>query len=292
MRGKGNSGFTLIEVAIVMVILALLSGGILVGKLLIHTAELRATTRQLDMMNAAYSTFRLKFSCIPGDCPNATAFGFQPGFAIDFAQNIPDPGVLNALSPVSNAHAFSMVSLIVVTNINGDDNRRLDNATYENFISVALLNQASMLQGYDLKVRVPIKLSTALGVTFTGQYKQAFWQPYYLTPGTNSLISQAGHYFFALATAFPTISTGTFLTEDAHSMDIKIDDGMPITGNMRASTSQFGDNTQGPQYLAGRDTGPNACLEADSSGGVTTSVRYNLSNITVRCALLVKAQGI
>jgi prepilin-type N-terminal cleavage/methylation domain-containing protein len=75
---KDNSGFTLIELSIVLVIIGLIIGGILVGQDLIKSAEIRATITQLEKYNTAANTFRVKYGYLPGDipAPYATQFGF------------------------------------------------------------------------------------------------------------------------------------------------------------------------------------------------------------------------
>lgn len=67
-------GFTLIELSIVLVIVGLLAGGVLVGRDLIHQAELRGDVGALDKINAGVMTFRNKYNCMPGDCFNAANF--------------------------------------------------------------------------------------------------------------------------------------------------------------------------------------------------------------------------
>jgi prepilin-type N-terminal cleavage/methylation domain-containing protein len=71
-----SSGFTLIELSMVLVIIGLIVGGVLVGQDLIKTSEIRATIGQLEKYNTAVNTFRSKYAGIPGDLPNAAAFGF------------------------------------------------------------------------------------------------------------------------------------------------------------------------------------------------------------------------
>lgn len=69
-----NSGFTLVELSIVLIIIGLLIGGILVGKDLIRVAELRGFISQVDKIKTAIQTFRLKYNCLPGDCLTATSY--------------------------------------------------------------------------------------------------------------------------------------------------------------------------------------------------------------------------
>lgn len=69
-----ESGFTLVELAIVLVIIGLIIGGVLVGQDLIKAAEIRSTVSQLEQYNAAVNTFRSKYNAIPGDIRNAEDF--------------------------------------------------------------------------------------------------------------------------------------------------------------------------------------------------------------------------
>jgi prepilin-type N-terminal cleavage/methylation domain-containing protein len=72
-----RQGFTLIEMAVVLVIIGLIVGGILVGQDLIRAAGVRATISQIEKYNTAANTFREKTGYLPGDIPNpyATQFG-------------------------------------------------------------------------------------------------------------------------------------------------------------------------------------------------------------------------
>lgn len=67
-----ESGFTLIELSIALVIIGLIVGGVLVGRDLIKAAQIRSQISQLQQVNASVNTFRLKYNCLPGDCRNAT----------------------------------------------------------------------------------------------------------------------------------------------------------------------------------------------------------------------------
>lgn len=75
---RQNSGFTLIELSIVLVIIGLIVGGILVGRDLINAAATRAQLSQIQSYQAAVNTFRGKYGYLPGDIkgPDATQFGF------------------------------------------------------------------------------------------------------------------------------------------------------------------------------------------------------------------------
>jgi prepilin-type N-terminal cleavage/methylation domain-containing protein len=74
-----SQGFTLVELSIVLVIIGLLAGGIMVGRDLIHAAELRAIISEVDKFKTAVNTFRVKYDCIPGDCTHATDYWLADG---------------------------------------------------------------------------------------------------------------------------------------------------------------------------------------------------------------------
>ncbi len=69
-----TSGFSLVELSIVLVILGLLTGGILTGQNLIRAAELRSITTEFTAFQTAVNTFRDKYFALPGDMTNAQDF--------------------------------------------------------------------------------------------------------------------------------------------------------------------------------------------------------------------------
>jgi prepilin-type N-terminal cleavage/methylation domain-containing protein len=72
MRNMKQSGFTLIEIAIVLVIIGLLLGGVLKGQELITSARVRNLISQQDGVKAAYFGFLDRYRALPGDYNNAT----------------------------------------------------------------------------------------------------------------------------------------------------------------------------------------------------------------------------
>ena len=79
---KRQSGFTLIEIAIVLVIIGLLLGGVLKGQELITGARVRNLIQQQDGIKAAYFGFLDRYRALPGDFATATtaiAAGVQNG---------------------------------------------------------------------------------------------------------------------------------------------------------------------------------------------------------------------
>jgi prepilin-type N-terminal cleavage/methylation domain-containing protein len=74
-----QSGFSLVELSIVLVILGLLAGGIMAGQSLIRASELRAVTTEFNDFQVAVSQFEDKYLALPGDMSNATTYwGVDP----------------------------------------------------------------------------------------------------------------------------------------------------------------------------------------------------------------------
>lgn len=69
---RQQQGFTLIEIAIVLVIIGLLLGGILKGQELITNARVRNLIAQQDGVKAAFFAFQDRFRALPGDYNQAT----------------------------------------------------------------------------------------------------------------------------------------------------------------------------------------------------------------------------
>lgn len=68
MRYHNNqSGFTLVEIAIVMVIIGLLLGGALKGQAMIANAKVKSFSREIKEIQAAYYSFQDIYRAMPGD---------------------------------------------------------------------------------------------------------------------------------------------------------------------------------------------------------------------------------
>jgi prepilin-type N-terminal cleavage/methylation domain-containing protein len=82
-----QAGFTLVEIAIVLVIIGLLIGGVLKGQELIYNQKVKSTYDSFRQYTAAMYGYQDRFRALPGDDANATTHGFivQAG----------DPGIVN-----------------------------------------------------------------------------------------------------------------------------------------------------------------------------------------------------
>jgi prepilin-type N-terminal cleavage/methylation domain-containing protein len=68
-----SSGFTLIELSIVLLVIGLITGGVIAGQSMIRSAQLRNTMGQITQYTQAVANFSDKYKALPGDFPKAEA---------------------------------------------------------------------------------------------------------------------------------------------------------------------------------------------------------------------------
>ncbi len=71
---KKASGFTLVELSIVLVIISLITGGIVSGREMIHTARLNSVMNDYIKYETANNMFQAKYDALPGDFDEASDY--------------------------------------------------------------------------------------------------------------------------------------------------------------------------------------------------------------------------
>ena len=72
-RNSTEAGFTLVEIAIVLVIIGLLLGGILKGQEMITQAKIKNAINDFNGIAVAVTSYQDRYRFLPGDDPGATA---------------------------------------------------------------------------------------------------------------------------------------------------------------------------------------------------------------------------
>ena len=193
MVNKKQSGFTLVEIAIVLVIIGLLLGGILKGQELINSARVRNMADQNSGIQAAYFGFIDRYRQVPGDWA-----------ALPAAQAIGDATVT----------------------LGGNGNGRIDNTLAEAAAVFSQLSKSNFLGGGF----TPATLATA--PANEGDYIANIASPVNAFNGPLILTRNAG-YSGTTSTRLNLHMGTNVPVSIARELDIKVDDGLPNTGVLR-----------------------------------------------------------
>jgi prepilin-type N-terminal cleavage/methylation domain-containing protein len=235
----GKHGFTLLEMSIVLLIIALIAGGVLAGKSLIGAANLRAIMGEYDRHVKSIKEFQDKYNALPGDMVNATTYW---GTA--------------AACPI----AYTTVIPTDTTTCNGDGNGQvaycIDSLTSctvglvrETWLMWQHLSNAGLTEGrYTGAPGSAIVEERALiGVNAPASARRpgGWSMVYMLNPADFFALGsdmglpgdQYGHillYGGDLGTLGAFTTQPVLYVSEAHELDLKMDDGLPESGTMRA----------------------------------------------------------
>ena len=207
---SSEKGFTLVELAIVMIIIGLLIGGILKGQELIANAALTSTVTQIKAVDGAASTFKDMYNAFPGDTLNANAR--IPNCAA--APCLPGSGTEgNGTLETAPDTAQGAEELAFWSQLGAADVLAINN------VAAGIQNLESNIDGTFFTVGY----STGAAADFLGSAPTAF---------------RGGHYLLLSAsngTAAYAAGNEGLTPNEAARIDTKSDDGAPHTGSIRAS---------------------------------------------------------
>jgi hypothetical protein len=194
MRTNSKSGFTIIEISMIILAMSLLIGGIFMGRALVDAAKLREVIQKLNKFEVGRASFKQKFSCTPGDCRNAADFGLGTngdgdGYVTDMKTNkgsLPRKEILEYWVHLDNAGLL------------GEDYSRtpLTGPRLQNGGPATGMHDAHFSIGYE---RSPIKQYYFIGVNASSK------------PAYRNIDRR-------------------FIPREIESIDKKIDDGAPLDG--------------------------------------------------------------
>jgi prepilin-type N-terminal cleavage/methylation domain-containing protein len=250
-KKKAEQGFTLVELAIVLVIIGLIIGGVLVGQDMIKSAEIRSTIKQWEQYNSAVNTFRDKYRYIPGDINGTRAVEFGLTTRTGAAGKGDGNGLLQACAATTAAGLL---------------------AGCETTMFWRDLNETNMMDGYFRSA------TDALAAWTTVQIPVVFPETKIGRGNYWTVFSAEGKNWYEIANITDVTVLGVYtLTPalspfEAYNIDRKTDDNRPLYGGVRAMTSLSVLNSIA---VAGTAVGGVTCVEAGATYNQTTEALAN-----------------
>jgi prepilin-type N-terminal cleavage/methylation domain-containing protein len=267
MNAIKKQGFTLLEMSIVLLIIALVAGGVVYGRSLIRASELRAVVQEYDLYTRVVKEFQDKYLQLPGDMTNATTlWGSDNNGGVN-------PCPYNAY--------LAAIPTSTRNTCDGNGDGKIGNCA--NDLSGAACTTTNVNEVW--RVWQHLKNAGLIEGSYTGRTGGTSSDTQ-ATPGLNvpaSKLRPAGWtllYYLNTTTAPPPpwlgadhyghvfllgggqgSYSGKFTTQpvipvlDAYGLDLKIDDGNPLSGFVRAWVNY---------WLPTSDNGPTAGASASS----------------------------
>lgn len=267
MKRHPLSGFTLIELSIVLVIIGLIVGGVLTGRALIRTTELQSILTDKQKYVTAVNTFRGKYNAIPGDMTNATSFwGTDP-------DGCPGTPLQVRKQATCNGNGNFLIE--------GDGVGSGNSANTEHYRAWQQLANAGLIDGfftgetgpYSYGNDVPGLNVPAGKIPGTG-FDWVQYTPLAQNPAATWGAQQNAQYllFGGGSDLVWDVAAPALTPEDAFQVDKKADDGMPKSGTILAS-SGFGS------------------LGSNCATVYQTPIVYDTTTKTVYCTLVFEVKS-
>jgi prepilin-type N-terminal cleavage/methylation domain-containing protein len=257
-----KAAFTLVEMAAVLVIIALLTGGVLTGQHLLKSAKLRDVQTSVEQYRKAIQQFNEIYGALPGDMANATTIWGARDGGDGLGVDCTDVASTDALTCNGNGDGYLGVT-------------GCSCMAYESFRAWQHMKNADLIKGIFSGART----TTA--------------NPYYTTVGVNSPLSSLGnnigynvryeqgtnmftgtfpyHYILLGANTTNDYNDAVALgTSDAHNIDRKIDDGLPGQGTVVTYTNAAHSNC------------------ASTSVAATAAYQLSVDNATKACIMMFR----
>lgn len=252
-----KNGFTLLELSLSLIIVALLIAAISGGVNLIKIAEYKSVIQELQTMQTAYKAFQGRYHNIPGDFDGATA-----------------------IWPAINCEVT-----VDACNGNGDGViETSDDANDEAKAALKHLSLAGMVAAYI----EPIDVSSGAGMVINSSAveSKAGFGGLYLVGGKyidKSIAISVGNPLDANNAVFiggefrgDNLVTATFTPAEAFAIDEKMDDGTAYgQNNLGASTGKF-------RAVEGKNTPNNACRKP---APLSASLAYQMAEPSPVCII-------
>ncbi len=269
-----RNAYTLVELAIVLVVVGFVVGAVLIGHDLLRSSQTRSALAQIERYQHAVSVFRAKYNALPGDMNASLArtYGFAPRGA--YAGEGDGDGVIEGVhadAARSNCgvceSAGETVLFWVDLSASSDIN---ENLIGKNFVAATAANVPDKIAPAELEHYFPV---ARLG---SKNYFYVYSKDRVNYFGLSAIGTVQAD---GVMRSIPMISA-----EQAYSIDRKIDDGYPQSGEV---TAQYVNGGQviwaGPADTSAATPAVSGCYDNNNEAGAPQ--HYSVSANGDNCAL-------
>ena len=262
-----NKGFTLVELAIVLVIVGLLVGGVLQGQELIKQAQIRNTVQEITSLDTAVNTFRAKYREYPGDITRASTFGIDTNFndESNASGDGDGDGNLESDNDATDADRYGQFLGEIANFWVNLSNANLVKGQFANDLNAGTVVQNAGSGFPDAEVGTGI-----IAITESGIFNWIL--------GVTGTLSDLD----AAEEATGSLAGNNLTAEEAFGIDSKVDDGQPDNGIISVIIAVNG--TTGATTADTNGTGTTADADNCQSAG-----EYNLAYAVKSCTLKIRA---
>ena len=251
--------FTLLEMAIAVLVIGVLLGSVMAGKHFLRVAELRAVMEQVSTVQHAVEEFRTKYEFLPGDYINATNIWGDNTAICPSAAADGDPGTCNG---------------------NGDEHiQQPAGNPNEAFLMWQHLSLAGLLEGSYSGRNVPATNGPGFNTPYLrleSAGARATFTVFYVgvAPAADALTTvmypgEYNHVLFMGKMSGGRAIDKIITSEEAWHIDTKMDDQRPATGQITSFT-------------------PAHALTPDCATTATNTAIYKIIGKALECSLIIK----
>lgn len=276
-----QSGFTLVELAIVLVIIGLIVGGVLAGSDLIKAATLQKAVKQVGDINTGANTFRTKYNDLPGDLKNP-----QLVFATVTGSVSTTPGLGDGNGFIDATAIPATPTITTTLGVSGEVGVFFYELAQAGYIKEAITATGGTGN---------VAMAGSVGMT-QAQFKTSF-QPtalgkdsyFVVSSGTATTTANDGRNYIVVAGAITAAGAAAGVATftpgmapvEAASFDTKLDDGVATTGAVISVAL----GTPVPQTLGGGTTNTD-----DGTNCYDAATKAYFSSFTQKsCSLSIRA---
>ncbi len=237
-----NSGFTLVELAVVLVIIGLIAGGVMVGQSLVEGAQLRSISTDHARYMSAVNAFKEQYGSLPGDLKTASQYWGSlgsDGYTTCQTTTSNDTKTCNGDGDGSLLYVDGTNTYAV--NSSPESTRFWQHLANGGFINGKFTGALVGTNGSRGGMNVPksrysdgmfFQVSSGAGYTTRGGTTT-------VAGGTNAFAADLGRNMMTVAS---NDANGLLKPIDAWNIDLKMDDGSPSSGGIIGSKGDGGTN--------------------------------------------------